>query len=165
MHRRDLLGWLTAGAAAGGLDLFSGTTRADQPTPGPAPSASSGLPPLKIADISTILTAPNRIKLVIVKVTTSEPGLYGIGCATHGERPLAVAAAIDQHVKPLLVGKECDRIEDIWQTSYVASYFRSGVNLLIVRVVVGVIDRTAVNTGSGTGADDVVIAYYRIVAA
>ena len=33
---------------------------------------------------------------------------------------LAVAAAIDQHVKPLLIGEECDRIEDIWQTSYVA---------------------------------------------
>src|SRR5262249_35440961 len=31
--------------------------------------------------------------------------------------------------RPLLIGKECDRIEDIWQTSYVASYFRSGVTL------------------------------------
>ena len=77
----------------------------------------------------TILTQPDGEHLVVVKVLTNEPGLYGIGCATHGERPLAVAAAIDQHVKPLLIGKECDRIEDIWQTSYVASYFRSGVTL------------------------------------
>ena len=77
----------------------------------------------------TILTQPDGEHLVVVKVLTNEPGLYGIGCATHGERPLAVAAAIDQHVRPLLIGKECDRIEDIWQTSYVASYFRSGVTL------------------------------------
>ena len=77
----------------------------------------------------TILTQPGGEHLVVVKVLTSEPGLYGVGCATHGERPLAVAAAIDQHVKPLLIGKECDRIEDVWQTSYVASYFRSGVTL------------------------------------
>ena len=84
---------------------------------------------MKITDVKTILTQPEGEHLVIVKVLTSEPGLYGIGCATHGERPLAVAAAIDQHVKPLSIGKECDRIEDIWQTSYVASYFRSGVTL------------------------------------
>jgi mannonate dehydratase len=30
---------------------------------------------------------------------------------------------------PTSVGKDCGRIEDIWQTSYVASYFRSGVTL------------------------------------
>ena len=49
---------------------------------------------MKITDIKTILTAPGRIRLVIVKVLTSEPGLYGVGCATHRERPLAVAAAV-----------------------------------------------------------------------
>ena len=88
-----------------------------------------GLPPLKITDVKTILVQTEGEHLVIVKVLTNEPGLYGIGCATHGERPLAVAAAIDQHLKPTLIGKDCDRIEDIWQTSYVASYFRSGVTL------------------------------------
>src|SRR5262245_37468966 len=92
-------------------------------------NARRGQPPLKITDIKTILVQPGSEHLVIVKVLTSEPGLYGIGCATHGERPLAVAAAINDHVKPLLIGKECDRIEDIWQYSYVASYFRSGVTL------------------------------------
>ena len=56
-----------------------------------------GLPPVKITDVKTILIQPEGEHLVIVKVLTSEPGLYGIGCATHGERPLAVAAAIDQH--------------------------------------------------------------------
>ena len=34
---------------------------------------------------------------------------------------LAVAAVVDQYLKPLLVGKNVDDIEDIWQTNYVAS--------------------------------------------
>ena len=118
--RRSVLG--AVGLATASLALPGEVLRAQE-------SSRRGRPPLKIADIKTILTQPGGEHLVIVKVLTDEPGLYGVGCATHGERPLAVAAAIDQHVKPLLIGKDCDRIEDIWQTSYVASYFRSGVTL------------------------------------
>jgi mannonate dehydratase len=118
--RRSVLG--LAGLATASLTLPEAAVRAQE-------AARRGRPPLKITDVKTILTQPGGEHLVVVKVLTSEPGLYGVGCATHGERPLAVAAAIDQHVKPLLIGKECDRIEDIWQTSYVASYFRSGVTL------------------------------------
>ena len=111
-----------AGLATASLALPEAAVQAQE-------AARRGRPPLKITDVKTILTQPGGEHLVVVKVLTSEPGLYGVGCATHGERPLAVAAAIDQHVKPLLIGKDCDRIEDIWQTSYVASYFRSGVTL------------------------------------
>src|SRR5437762_10199354 len=118
--RRDVL--KLAGLATTSLAATGPLARAQEVT-------RRGLPPLKITDVKTILTQPGGEHLVIVKVMTNEPGLYGIGCATHGERPLAVAAAIGQHVKPTLIGKDCDRIEDIWQTSYVASYFRSGVTL------------------------------------
>ena len=118
--RRSVLG--LAGLATASLTLPETAVRAQE-------TARRGRAPLKITDVKTILTQPGGEHLVVVKVLTSEPGLYGVGCATHGERPLAVAAAIDQHVKPLVIGKECDRIEDIWQTSYVASYFRSGVTL------------------------------------
>ena len=118
--RRSLLGF--AGLATASLALPEAATQAQE-------TARRGRPPLKITDVRTILTQPDGEHLVVVKVLTNEPGLHGIGCATHGERPLAVAAAIDQHVKGLLIGKECDRIEDIWQTSYVASYFRSGATL------------------------------------
>lgn len=111
-----------AGLASASLALPRAAAEAQE-------AARRGRPPLKIADIKTFLVQPGGEHLVIVKVLTNEPGLYGVGCATHGERPKAVAAAIDEHVKPLLIGKECDRIEDIWQTSYVASYFRSGVTL------------------------------------
>jgi mannonate dehydratase len=88
-----------------------------------------GLPPLKITNVKTILTQPAADQLVIVKVETSEPGLYGIGCATHRERPLAVAVALDQYMKPFVVGRNVEDIEDIWQSAYVQSYFRSGVTL------------------------------------
>ena len=87
-----------------------------------------GSAPVRITDVRTILTQPGDW-LVIVKVETSEPGLYGVGCATHGERPLAVRAVVDEYLKPLLVGKSVEDIEDIWQTQYVTSYFRSGVTL------------------------------------
>ena len=35
-----------------------------------------------IRDIKTICTAPEGINLLVVKVETSEPGLYGLGCGT-----------------------------------------------------------------------------------
>jgi mannonate dehydratase len=85
-----------------------------------------GLPPLRITDIKTILTAPNGIRLVIVKVTTSEPGLYGLGCATFTQRAYVVQTAVEQYLKPFLLGRNADEIEDIWQSSYVSSYWRNG---------------------------------------
>ena len=87
---------------------------------------SDGLPALKITDVKSILTAPNGIRLVIVNVTTSEPGLYGLGCATFTQRPLAVATAVDEYLKPFLVGKDPDQIEDIFQSAFVSSYWRNG---------------------------------------
>lgn len=101
--------------------------------PGPLAAAQDaarrGLPPLKIAGVKTIVTQPADSQLVIVKIQTSEPGLYGIGCATHSERPAAVVAAIEQHIGPYILGRNCDEIEDIWQSVYVASYFRQGVTM------------------------------------
>jgi hypothetical protein len=42
---------------------------------------------------------------VIVEVLTSEPCLYGVGCATHRERPLVVATALEQYFKPFVIGR------------------------------------------------------------
>ena len=81
---------------------------------------------MEITDVKTILTAPNGTRLVVVKIETSEPGLYGIGCATFTQRPLAVATAVDEYLKPFLVGKDPANIEDIFQTSFVSSYWRNG---------------------------------------
>lgn len=79
-----------------------------------------------IRDIYPICTAPEGIPLVIVKVETSEPGLYGIGCATYTQRWITVANAVTNYMKPLLVGKDVSRIEDIWQMAMVSPYWRNG---------------------------------------
>jgi mannonate dehydratase len=79
-----------------------------------------------IRDVRVILTEPDNIRLVIVKVETSEPGLHGVGCATFTQRPTAVAAAVTDYLRPFLIGKSVDNIEDIWQSSYVSSYWRNG---------------------------------------
>ncbi len=126
MNRRDALGTLSVGGAsllastqpfgdALGPNLHAGFAQ-----------AIAGTAPIKIRDIKTILTAPNRIRLVIVKVETSEPGLVGWGCATFTQRALVVQTAVEQFLKPFLIGRNVDEIEDIWQSSYVSSYWRNG---------------------------------------
>src|SRR5690349_15586120 len=82
--------------------------------------------PVTITDIRTILTAPNGIRLVIVRVDTSEPGLYGLGCATFTQRPLVVASAVNDYLRPFLAGRDVDDIEDAWQSAFVSSYWRNG---------------------------------------
>jgi len=59
-------------------------------------------------------------------VMTSEPGLYGLGCATFTQRAYVVQTAVDKYLKPFLVGRDVDEIEDVWQSAYVSSYWRNG---------------------------------------
>ena len=82
--------------------------------------------PITIQDIKVILTQPGKSRLAIVKVMTSEPGLYGLGCATFTQRIFTVAAAIERHLKPFLIGRDVDRIEEIWNMSMVHGYWRNG---------------------------------------
>lgn len=79
-----------------------------------------------IKDIKVILTAPRDINLAVVKVLTSEPELYGVGCATFTQRITLVKTAVDEYLKPLLVGRSVDNIEDIWQLCMVNAYWRNG---------------------------------------
>ncbi|MCJ7738049.1 MAG: starvation-sensing protein RspA [Anaerolineae bacterium] len=79
-----------------------------------------------IRDVQTILTQPAGSCLVVVKVLTSEPGLYGLGCATFTQRFHAVHAAIEHHLKPFLIGRDVSRIEEIWQMAMVHGYWRNG---------------------------------------
>jgi mannonate dehydratase len=127
MNRRDLLGTLSM---AGGASLLPATqSLAGALAPGSFAGfaqAVNGTAPVKIRDIKTILTAPNRIRLVVVKVETSEPGLVGWGCATFTQRALVVQTALEQYLKPFLIGRNVDEIEDIWQSSYMSSYWRNG---------------------------------------
>jgi mannonate dehydratase len=127
MNRRDAIGSLSM---AGGASLLASThSLADALSPRPNDAyaqAVAGTAPVKIRDIKTILTAPNGIRLVVVKVETTEPGLVGWGCATFTQRALVVQTALEQYLKPFLIGRNVDEIEDIWQSSYVSSYWRNG---------------------------------------
>jgi mannonate dehydratase len=82
--------------------------------------------PITIQDVQVITTQPDTQRLVIVKVITSEPGLYGLGCATFTQRFHPVVAAITKHLKPFLLGRDVQRIEEIWQMSMVHGYWRNG---------------------------------------
>ena len=81
---------------------------------------------VKIKKVRAIVTAPNGIELIVVKVETDQPGLYGVGCATFRQRARAVATAISEYLDDFCKGKDVNNIEDIWQTAYVSSYWRNG---------------------------------------
>ncbi len=81
---------------------------------------------IRIRDVRVIRTAPEGIRLVVVKIETTEPGLYGVGCASFTTRADAVALAIEQYLKPLLIGRDPHDIEDIFQSGHLSSYWRSG---------------------------------------
>src|SRR5687767_4531021 len=128
MNRRDAIASLSS-LAGGATLLGSGEPPADALAPesnAAYTQAVKGTGVVRIRDIKTILTAPNRIRLVVVKVETTEPGLFGWGCATFTQRALVVETAIEKYLKPFLIGRNVDEIEDIWQSSYMSSYWRNG---------------------------------------
>ena len=112
LHRRDVIkGLLTTPWWASGL--YAQATR--------------GLPPLKIEKVDVIATSPRpHYSWVFIKVHTSEPGLYGLGSANDRYLTWAAKAAIEKHLAPYWVGKDPDRIEDLWQSNHVRSYWRNG---------------------------------------
>jgi mannonate dehydratase len=81
---------------------------------------------ITIRDIQVIATQPLTSRLLIVKVLTSEPELYGLGCATFTQRFHAVVTALMKHLKPFLIGRDVSRIEEIWQMSMTNGYWRNG---------------------------------------
>ncbi len=140
MERRSLLKSLSTAAAVGAVtSLGGGRTLSAEAASGVVKTmgnggplaqardaARKGMPPLTIRDVKIIATAPSGSNWTIVKVETSEPGLYGLGAATHQEIPQAAQAYIEKRLKPFVIGKNCDEIEDIWQSAYLQEYFRSG---------------------------------------
>ncbi len=89
-------------------------------------AVQAGTPSPKIRDISVIETAPEGLRLAVVKITTDQPGLYGYGCATFTQRADLIRPAVERYLKPLLLGRPADRIEDTWQLCYNGSYWRNG---------------------------------------
>src|SRR6476620_2921300 len=81
---------------------------------------------MKITNIRSILTAPDGIALVVVKVETDQPGLYGLGCATFTQRPTLVAKAVDDYLNPLLQGRDPRNIDDLWHMMMVNADWLNG---------------------------------------
>lgn len=79
-----------------------------------------------ITDVKVILTAPEGINLLVVKVETNQPGLYGLGCGTFAYRHLAVKCLIEEYIKPLIVGRDAHAIEELWQLMHQNAYWRNG---------------------------------------
>lgn len=100
------------------------------PMPAATQSAESRAPRnLKITDVQVVVTSPGRSGMsnyVLVKIVTSQPGLYGWGDATCTGSELAVATFVQEHMRPGLVGRDPMRLEDIWQTLFFLPYYRSG---------------------------------------
>ena len=79
---------------------------------------------MRITDAKVVITCPGR-NFVTLKLTT-EDGLTGLGDATLNGRELSVASYLEDHLVPLLVGRDARRIEDTWQYLYKGAYWRRG---------------------------------------
>ena len=120
MNRRNLLKMATA---ASGATLLSKREAAAQEA---VARANRGVPSPKIKDVVVIQSAPAGLRLPVVKVVTDQAGLYGYGCATFTQRADLVVMAVERYLKPFLIGKQADRIDDLWQAMYNSSYWRNG---------------------------------------
>ena len=80
----------------------------------------------KITNVRTFITCPDGINLVVVRVDTDQPGLYGYGCATYTQRCKAVVTAIEEYVKPLVVGRDASEIQELWNLMHNNGYWRNG---------------------------------------
>ncbi|HEY6548157.1 MAG TPA: D-mannonate dehydratase ManD [Vicinamibacteria bacterium] len=90
---------------------------------------------MKIRSAEVLVASPGR-NFVTLKLTT-EDGLYGLGDATLNGRELAVKSYLEDHLAPLLVGRDARRIEDTWQYLYKGAYWRRGP---VTMAAIGAVD-------------------------
>ena len=121
--RREMMKLMAMGSTAGLFGIFGPKQlKAEEKE---KPSYSKAMAPVKIRNVKVIATCPEGINLIVVKVETTEPGLYGLGCATFTQRAAVVVAAVN-YLNEFAVGKDVDNIEDMWNSFYVSSYWRNG---------------------------------------
>ncbi len=79
---------------------------------------------MTIRNAEVLVTSPGR-NFVTLRITTAD-GVVGLGDATVNGRELATVAYLQEHVVPLLIGKDEHNIEDMWQFLYRGAYWRRG---------------------------------------
>jgi mannonate dehydratase len=79
---------------------------------------------MRIARGQVVVTSPGR-NFVTLRLETDD-GLHGVGDATLNGRELAVATYLEEHLVPILVGRDARAIEDTWQYLYKGAYWRRG---------------------------------------
>jgi mannonate dehydratase len=121
--RRNFMKTAVMGSTAGFLGLNGINANA---FPYETPGYAKAMAPIKIKSVKAIGTAPEGLNLVIVKVETTEPGLYGIGCASFTQRAEVVVTAINKYMGDFCVERDADNIEDMWHAFYTSSYWRNG---------------------------------------
>ena len=120
MRRRDML---KLAATAGALTVGGERAALAQAK---VERVERGMPAPLIKDIQVIATAPGGGRMVIVKIITDQAGLYGYGCGTIEMRAELVIDAVEKYLKPLLVGRPANRIEDTWQMMVNSAQWRFG---------------------------------------
>ena len=132
--RRTLLQYAMLSGGAALASILRNTPAAaasprDQDAQAAAERATRGMPAPRIKDVTVIEVGGGGVNdSMVVKVTTDQAGLHGYGCATAtfpGGRTKLVSAAIEQYLKPLVLGRTTDRIEQIWQICYLSSYYKN----------------------------------------
>ncbi|BDZ41803.1 hypothetical protein GCM10025865_11020 [Paraoerskovia sediminicola] len=80
----------------------------------------------RITGVRAIVTAPGGIALVVVRVDTNVPGLYGLGCATYTQRWHSVVEYVERNLERLVVGRYPGDIGDLLRLARFAPYWREG---------------------------------------
>lgn len=81
---------------------------------------------MKITAIKTLIVHARMRNWVLVKVETSEPGLYGWGESTLEWKTKGVAGSVED-LSVLLIGQDPRRIEHIWQIMHRQYFWRGGI--------------------------------------
>lgn len=81
---------------------------------------------IRITSVRTIVTAPEGTALVVVRIDTNVPGLYGLGCATFTQRWKAVVTFVEEHLARLMIGRYPGDIGDLTRLAAFSGYWRGG---------------------------------------
>ncbi len=91
--------------------------------------ATRGMPAPRVRDIRVIHIGGGGVNdSTVVKVETIRRVCMAMAAPPTlfpGGRAKLVGAAVEQYLKPIVVGRSVDRIEQIWQICYMSSYYKN----------------------------------------